>query len=491
MRKYRDRALLALAIATVSWGALAFGAVYTWAYVPLATCAALIGIVALTSSRRVPAIGAVASALAGVAAAACVQLLPLPVPWLARVSPAADSFMRRMDFAYALRAVDGSGWHPISLAPGRTALGLALFGAFALFTLGMSRLLSRVGAKTVTVALLSLGVVLALVGLAQAAVYPEPTTLQPAHIYGVWAPENFSFPFGPFINRNHFAGWMLMTIPLGLAFFYDALQRILQGAAAHRRDTLALIGSAQVGTLMSAGAATLLMSLSLLMTRSRSGLGAFAIGSALAAAVVLRRQPTMKRRLVVAAMFSVLLVATATWAGVDTVIGKFTADEQGVQSIAGRRLIWGDATRIARDFRLTGTGLNTFGTAMIGYQSGTPEVHYFEAHNDYLQIASEGGLLLVIPSLIAVVVFALQVRRRFREAPTFGTTYWIRVGAVVGMVSVALQSLFEFSLQMPGNAVLFALLMAVALHESPNLRATSQAAPRRGSVDDAQRRVRG
>jgi hypothetical protein len=41
---------------------------------------------------------------------------------------------------------------------------------------------------------------------------------------------------------------------------------------------------------------------------------------------------------------------------------------------------------------------------------------------------------------------------------------------VVGLVAVALQSLVEFSLQMPGNAVLFTVLAAVALHQSPRLQ---------------------
>jgi hypothetical protein len=47
------------------------------------------------------------------------------------------------------------------------------------------------------------------------------------------------------------------------------------------------------------------------------------------------------------------------------------------------------------------------------------------------------------------------------------------VGAVIGLVAIGLQSIFEFSLQMPGNAALFAVLAAIALHRSPNLRLSS------------------
>ena len=53
---------------------------------------------------------------------------------------------------------------------------------------------------------------------------------------------------------------------------------------------------------------------------------------------------------------------------------------------------------------------------------------------------------------------------------------WLRVGAVIGLLSIAAQSLVEFSLQMPGNAALFALLAGIALHQSPNLRDRSTSA---------------
>ena len=48
--------------------------------------------------------------------------------------------------------------------------------------------------------------------------------------------------------------------------------------------------------------------------------------------------------------------------------------------------------------------------------------------------------------------------------------YWRRVGATTGLVAIGLQSLVEFSLQMPGNAVFCVVLMAIALHESPSAK---------------------
>lgn len=86
------------------------------------------------------------------------------------------------------------------------------------------------------------------------------------------------------------------------------------------------------------------------------------------------------------------------------------------------------------------------------------------AHNDYLQLASEGGLLVGVPALIALLVVGRQIACRLREDEADSRAHWTRVGAVAGLVAIALQESVDFSLQIPGNAVLFALLCAIALH---------------------------
>ena len=71
-----------------------------------------------------------------------------------------------------------------------------------------------------------------------------------------------------------------------------------------------------------------------------------------------------------------------------------------------------------------------------------------------------------LPAAACLVSFIVAVRRRFKEE-TSTSDYWVRVGAVTGLAAIALQETVEFSLQMPGNAALFALLCGIALHGSP------------------------
>jgi O-antigen ligase len=125
---------------------------------------------------------------------------------------------------------------------------------------------------------------------------------------------------------------------------------------------------------------------------------------------------------------------------------------------------------------MTGTGLNTFGAAMFQYQTAFRDQHVQEAHNDYLQLAAEGGLLLGVPITATLILFVRAVGRRFRARKDDTRGYWIRVGAVVGLMAIALQSIVEFSLQMPGNAALFVVLAAIALHRAPTRAASAPAA---------------
>jgi O-antigen ligase len=163
------------------------------------------------------------------------------------------------------------------------------------------------------------------------------------------------------------------------------------------------------------------------------------------------------------------------WAGVDAVSARFgSADPTTVNE---RLPIWRDTWNVIADFWLTGSGLNTYGVATLFYQTSAPGFHLREAHNDYLQLAAEGGLLLGVPIVCAIAMLARDIRRRFADST--GSSYWIRLGAVTGLIAIGVQSTVEFSLQMPGNAALCAVLAGIALHRDP--RSTRVAAGQRAT----------
>ena len=203
----------------------------------------------------------------------------------------------------------------------------------------------------------------------------------------------------------------------------------------------------------------ILMGLALVLTLSRSGMLSLAVALILWGYAAVRREHGALGRSAIVGGLACLSILIVVWAGTDTIAARFLAAD--TVAFGGRIPIWRGALDILQDFWLTGSGLNTYGIATPFY----PAIHGHhlrEAHSDYLQLAIEGGFLLAIPIAVAVVTFALMVRRRFMASE--GSTYWIRLGAVTGIVAVAVQSVVEFSLQIPGNAALFATLCALALH---------------------------
>ena len=100
---------------------------------------------------------------------------------------------------------------------------------------------------------------------------------------------------------------------------------------------------------------------------------------------------------------------------------------------------------------------------MFVYQRSTRDVYFNQAHNHYLQVAAEGGALLVAVVTLALVAFVRAARERLTTDSS--GLFWIRAGAACGLGAVALQSVWETGLVMPANATLAALLAAIAIHD--------------------------
>jgi O-antigen ligase len=356
-------------------------------------------------------------------------------------------------------AAGSASRHPFSIAPALTGTGLVLFTANALFVIGAARLFSIRGARRVAEAVCVLGVALALVGIIQKPLFT-------GKIYGFWTPFQEGSPFGPFVNRNHFAGWMLMALPLTLGLLCGGIARAMRGVNPNWRDRLLWSSSPEASRLLLWAAGAMVMALSLVMTMSKGGIAALALAIVITGAFVVWRQRTTRRAVMIGYLL-LLVIVVVGWTGADAIASQFARADWN--ELNNRRGAWADAIDITSRFPLIGTGLNTYGVATLFYQQHMLTKYFSQAHNDYLQLAAEGGLLLTVPAALCIAAFIVAVRRRFVEE-TSVRTYWLRVGAVTGLTAIALQETVDFSLQMPGNAALFAVVCAIALHRAPRLR---------------------
>lgn len=441
---------VAATLALTTWGAVMFGAVYPWAFLPLFAACALTGAATLVPSKgtgRPDAI--IAASLVLVVAAIGVQLIPLSRSFLLWISPETDVFLRFYEVGYPAFRQN----HGLSIEPRSTMFVLAASGALTLLLLGLARALTRDDTRQIVRGLSVLGAVLALIGIVQKAMWN-------GKIYGFWTPIYAGDPFGPFVNRNHFAGWMLMVLPMSLGYFCGRVARGMRGVQPGWRNRVLWFSSRDANETILVGFAVLLMALALMLTMSRSGIVGLLAALAMSGWFVARRQACGSRRVVLATYLIFLAVAAVGWTGFDRLVTRFAQPE--IVGYHGRPGIWADTRELAKRFPIAGTGLGTYSAAMVSYQTVDLTLHFAQAHNDYLQLIAEGGALVCIPAALAILALARTIRHRLSSVSSESTDYWIRTGAVTGIAAIALQEVGDFSLQLPGNAVLFIVLLALA-----------------------------
>jgi O-antigen ligase len=441
-------------MATIAWGVLAFGAVYPWAYWPLSAGAAALGAwgFAVTRAWGDPRILKLGGALTLLVVAISTQIVALPYEFVTSVSPGVDRFLRAYHFAYRPLVL-----HPFSLAPEATVVVLCLAIALSLLLLGLLRIVRHLPLEWLIGQLMGLGVALALFGIVQKAFLDPRAPL----LYGFWSPRDGGNPFGPFVNRNHFAGWMTMVLPM-VAMHAWAIVRQSEGRLREERSgRLRWFATVDGNRVLLIGFSALVMAMALVFTGSRSGVGSLSVAALVMLLFIFRRLPGRGSRVAAASYIGVVLLGAVAWAGSGMVVSRFAMVPA---EVGGRLAAWRDTATIVEDFPVFGVGLGAFGRAMLVYQSEGRDTMYAQAHNDYLQLAAEGGLVVGIPAAVVALLVIGGIRRRLRSSDDDPTTFWIRRGAVAGLAGIAAQSLVEFSLQMPGNAALFVVVLAVALH---------------------------
>lgn len=450
-----QRALLVLLVAA---SYLLYAGAPPWTTAPLLGLAALAVAVAPRRTLNFPREWrALDLALVAIVAAILLQAVPLPPALVAALSPESG----RVREALAFATVDGTGWAALSINPRATYRSAATV-AMGILAFWVARALFGAGGHTRSFCrmLAVLGAVLAVAAILQKAIAPRSLLF-------VMTPEARSAsPFGAFTNRNHFAAWLLLVTAPVCGYLIAQLRTHPAYRARHWREALArFVGSGIVLT----AAAVVITVLAMLATLSRSAVAG--LGAAALCGWGLGRSRMNLERTSLPTIFGVVgivLVAAMAFVDIDgwAVRLQQTWDRESVGF--GRLTIWRESLPMVRDFWLTGTGAGTFSDAMTQYQQTRTWVgsmgrwaHFNNAHSTYVQVASEGGLLLALPALTALALFARLAYRAVRADK--GEMFWVRVGAAAGLVGLAVQAVWEVPLIMPANAVLCGVVAGLLL----------------------------
>ena len=338
----------------------------------------------------------------------------------------------------------------LSLDPFATRLFVVrLIGYLIFFGAALVYIDSLKRAGKLTSAIVIFVSLLAFFGILQRLANPET-------IYGM-RPTPQAIPFGPFVNQHHFAGFMEMTS--GLVF------GLLLGSGL-KRDRKAFLVIAAI-----------LMTTALIFTGSRGGVISFAGVLVFAATASYLLPRVSKKRLQsgvsegAARSFSVLIAGAALallivglvfyLGGGDAMLRGFGLQQMQTDVSSGRMHYWQVAFEIFKENPMMGAGLDAFGNAFTRYDTLSGAFRIEQAHNDYLQMLADGGIVgFLCVTVFVVLLFRNGIRNIASARSELGRS--ISIGALAGCFGIAIHSFFDFPLRTPSNALFFLLLAALA-----------------------------
>jgi O-antigen ligase len=317
---------------------------------------------------------------------------------------------------------------------------IVYFAATLVFTDTPKRL--RLLVRTTTI----FGFLLAIFGLTQSLTSPNK-------VY--WVRELAqSTAFGPFINRHHFAGYMelALAVPLGLLF---------TGAIEKEKRFIYLFAAS-------------LMGVALIMTNSRGGIislvaeilflvATMGLGRKRKKKSSSEKQPRIKSAAIKAGLalgLVLILFGSVVLLGGEEALSRVVGSVNTDDPTTGRAHFWSVTVDIIKTHPLLGTGLGAFSVVYTGYDSRNGLYRLEQAHNDYLQVLSDGGIAGAALGLFFLIsLFRMGfVRRDSRDDFRRG----VATGALAGCFAVLVHSFFDFTLHTPSNALLFLVLAALA-----------------------------
>ena len=244
--------------------------------------------------------------------------------------------------------------------------------------------------------------------------------------------------YAQFINKNHFA--YLMEMALGLVLGLVLGRGI-------RRDRLMVYLSLLAP-----------IWIALVLSNSRGGIVAMLTQVVLCGLLLVKGQTS--RVAVIVVLIAGVLMGTL-WVGGDRLasnIESASTDFAGdtTRDGASRNEIWRATLKMFAAHPIAGVGLGGYWIAITAYHDASGNLTPQEAHNEYLELLSSGGLI----GLAIGVWFALAVVRRIQM--NLITYDAVRLGAVIGIVGVVVHSLVDFGLHLLGNALVFLVLIMLA-----------------------------
>lgn len=250
-------------------------------------------------------------------------------------------------------------------------------------------------------------------------------------------------PFGPYVNRNHFAGFVELIVPLAL------VPLVLGRVRRERWVVVALFAILPVAALF--------------LSASRGGIVSFCV-QVLLLGYVLFRSRGMGKRLLAAAAVLLAALLIVSWLGVGQILQRFSSLQALEVTEAKRVAMARGSWHIFLDHPVAGTGLGTLQIVYPAYETLYDGKIVNHSHNDYLEALAETGVLGGLCCAWFLVVLLRKSLARLRPKD-YSFPDVLRISGMVACAGLLVHSFVDYNLHIPSNALLFFLLAHLATAE--------------------------
>jgi tetratricopeptide (TPR) repeat protein/O-antigen ligase len=440
----------ALFIGTLIFAPLAFGSVETWSIGLVEILVSLATLTYLFEVRdkskpflKVPGILPIFLLILFM----WVQLIPLPASIVSVIAPGIYQA-----YAPMLNLQDTNHWIPLTVNQKSTLLEALRITTYAFFYILTVQLLSHKKLLLKTTQIVAgLTTIIAFIAILQKFTSPDL-------IY--WFRPAPSIPVGPWVYRNHYAGFMELAFPLVLALFFYYRPK-LTTQQSFRSKVVSIFSSPNSNIQFFLGFSFILILSSIFIGLSRGGI----VCANLALfffLTLLANKSTNSAKLLPLIVFGCVLLAV-TWFGWDPILARFNESTTESGIIVDRRWhLYLSCLPLIKDFFVSGSGFGTFIHVFPQYNTLPTSVIFDHAHNDYIELITDGGLIgFFLAAWFVITIFVDGIKKlSIRRDPY---SILLIIAGLTGIFSILLHSFVDFNMHNGANGLYFFFLCGITI----------------------------